>query len=257
MSFFGKMLASVGIGAATVDTQLESPRVRAGEEVRGRVVLKGGSVEQQLTGLSVRVMSQFYRDINDQRVRENAVVASFEVPGDATLRPGEVREVPLSFLLPDETPAAVGRTPVWLSTGLEVVAGVDPSDNDRLEVLPHRHTEVVLDAIGTVGFRLREVECEYSRLGRRVPFVQEWEFVPTGQFRGHLDELEAVFFPSAQGIDVLLQVDRKARGLMGLFAEATGTDERLVRVSFSRAELSGGPEHVAGELAAVIRRHAR
>jgi len=37
MSFFNKVLASVGIGAATVDTKLERDVVMPGEEIKGVV----------------------------------------------------------------------------------------------------------------------------------------------------------------------------------------------------------------------------
>ncbi|MNR46493.1 Sporulation-control protein spo0M [compost metagenome] len=86
-----------------------------------------------------------------------------------------------------------------------------------------------------------------------MPFVQEFEFVPTSQFRGQLDELEILFFPDEDGVDLLLQIDRKARGLAGLFAEATGTDESFVRVRFERHELDATTTDIAGTLADLIR----
>ena len=48
MSFFNKVFASVGIGAAKVDTKLEKDRVMPGEEVRGIVEIRGGNTEQNI-----------------------------------------------------------------------------------------------------------------------------------------------------------------------------------------------------------------
>ena len=48
MSAFNKVLASVGIGAATVDTKLESEQVVPGEEVQGIVEIQGGNVNNKL-----------------------------------------------------------------------------------------------------------------------------------------------------------------------------------------------------------------
>jgi sporulation-control protein len=44
MPFFKRILASVGIGGAKVDTRLEDSRYFAGNEVRGVVYIQGGSL---------------------------------------------------------------------------------------------------------------------------------------------------------------------------------------------------------------------
>lgn len=72
-----------------------------------------------------------------------------------------------------------------LKTGLDIDSAVDPGDTDRLEVLPHPHMQAVLDAVAGMGFQPKASTCEYSsRLGRGVPFVQEFEFYPSPRFRG-------------------------------------------------------------------------
>ena len=48
MSFFNKMLASIGIGSATVDTKLEKSRYTAGEIIRGNVEVTGGNTDQDV-----------------------------------------------------------------------------------------------------------------------------------------------------------------------------------------------------------------
>ncbi|MED4604324.1 sporulation protein, partial [Paenibacillus validus] len=48
MSFFKKMLASVGIGSAKVDTELDSSQVSVGGAISGVVRVQGGSTEQQV-----------------------------------------------------------------------------------------------------------------------------------------------------------------------------------------------------------------
>ncbi|NQD67677.1 sporulation protein, partial [Bacillus haikouensis] len=46
MSFFNKVFASFGIGAATVDTKLEKSSYKAGETANGVVEIRGGSTSQ-------------------------------------------------------------------------------------------------------------------------------------------------------------------------------------------------------------------
>lgn len=41
MSFFNKMLASVGIGSAQIDTKLEKDRLKPGEMISGSIEVRG------------------------------------------------------------------------------------------------------------------------------------------------------------------------------------------------------------------------
>ncbi|MFZ5817871.1 MAG: sporulation protein [Bacillota bacterium] len=259
MSFLKKMMASVGIGSARVNTVLEDAQVRAGEPLRGTVYVKGGSVEQQIDTIYIHLMTQYRREVENGTARESISLGHFPVVESFTLAPGENREFPFEVLLPDETPVSVGHTQVWLKTGLDIAMAVDPGDTDYLEVLPHRSAEVVFVALDRLGFRLRQAECEYSRrLGRSYPFVQQFEFVPVaGQFRGHLDELELILFPHAGGLDLWMEVDRRARGFAGLLEEALDADEARLHVEFEQEHIAQGPEAVAGYLAEIIAQHAR
>ncbi|WP_274361827.1 sporulation protein [Paenibacillus thermotolerans] len=259
MSFFNRMLASIGIGAAQVDTLLDKQRYAIGEEVRGIVKLRGGNVDQHINTIYISVMTQYAKEIDDRKVYNTGEVGRFLVTDPFTLAAGEVKEIPFSFLLPSGTPLSVGRTPIWLKTGLDISSSVDPTDDDRIEVSPSAEMRTVLDAVSELGFQLRKADCEYApRLGYGA-FAQELEYYPvSGPFRGKLDELEVIFVPNRSGgpLEVLLQIDRRVRGLASLFSEAMDLDESFVRVRLDAALLSGGARAVAGELESVIRRYA-
>ncbi|OAS18499.1 sporulation protein [Paenibacillus oryzisoli] len=258
MSMFKRMLASVGIGAAQVDLMLHQDIVNAGDEISGVVRIQGGRVDQQINDVYAFVMTRYLKEQNDTKMQVEAPVAKFQLTGEFTVQAEQIYEFPVSFQLPNITPATLGRTPVWIQTGLDITEARDPKDQDQLQVSPHPHSEIILEAVNDLGFRLREVTCEYApAIGREngLPFVQEFEFVPTMQFRGQLDELEIIFFPDEDGVDLLLQIDRRARGLAGIFAEATGTDETFVRIRFDRSQLDSGTGYVADELAELIRRY--
>ncbi|GFN31562.1 sporulation protein [Paenibacillus xylaniclasticus] len=255
---FNRFLASIGIGNAKIDTVLEKSRYAPGEEVRGVVRMQGGNVDQQVETIELFVMTEYIRETDDHKHRHRAELGRYHVTRPFTLQANERQEVPFSFLLPHETPLTIGRAPVWIKTELEVRNAVDPSDNDRIEVIPTQGQHTVLEAISRLGFRLREAECQYaSRLGGRLPFVQEFEFVPTGgQFRGRLDELELTFFNRGHELELLVQVDRKARGLGGWLAEALDMDETFVRVTFTNGQLAQGPDAIAHQLADIIARYS-
>jgi sporulation-control protein len=256
MSLFKKMLATVGIGAAEVDMQIDDARVAAGGSLSGTVRIRGGRVDQEVDDVYAYVMTSYLKESNDRKMNVDAVIAKVPLAGKMLVKAGQAYEFPFAFSLPNHTPATMGRTRVWIQTGLDIKEAVDPKDRDGIEVYPHPHARVVLDAVQALGFRLRSVSNEYSpRYGKSAPFVQEFEFVPSNQFRGQLDELEVILYPEDHGVELLLQIDRKARGLMGLLAEVTDTDESFVRCGFSAAELARGERAIAEQLAALIRRY--
>ncbi|HZG84998.1 sporulation protein [Paenibacillus sp.] len=257
MSFFNRVMASIGIGAAQVDTVLEKNRYAPGELVRGVVKIKGGNVEQQVDSIYISVMTQYVKEVDDRKVYQSAEVAKTRVSEPFLVKPQAASEIPFSFELPLTTPLSVGRTPVWLKTGLDIKSAVDPTDDDKIEVVPNAAMQAVLDGVSELGFRLRNADCEYAPRFGYGAFVQELEFVPmSGPYRGRLDELEVIMHPRGDSIDLFLQVDRRARGLAGLFSEALEMDETNVRFTLDAATLSRGAGAVAAQLDAVIRRYS-
>ncbi|MGG1674657.1 sporulation protein [Neobacillus sp. NRS-1170] len=241
MSFFNKVFASVGIGSASVDTKLEKDTYMPGETVKGVVEIRGGKVEQQIDEIYLALNTTYLRESDDRKYTVTATIDRFRLTTPFTIRSNERKEIPFTFQLPYDAPLTIGRSKVWVSTGLDIKGGVDPNDQDQLKVVPNPLMTAVFNAIDNLGFRIREADCEEAprRLRGRLPFVQEFEFVPTsGPFCGRLDELEVVFFPASNGaLEIMLQVDRRARGLSGLFSEAMGTDETNVRLSVTNADI--------------------
>ena len=165
---------------------------------------------------------------------------------NSRFQPYERKVIPFSFQLPLDTPVTIGRTKVWVKTDLDIKNAIDPTDKDFLHVNPNSLLNGVLNSISSLGFRLREAECENAtyRLRGRLPFIQEFEFVPTsGTFRGRLDELELVFIPnSSTTADLHFQIDRKARGLSGFLSEAMEMDETNITASISTSDLPTLPQ---------------
>ncbi|WP_028544738.1 sporulation protein [Paenibacillus taiwanensis] len=257
MSMFNRLLASVGIGNAKVDTLLEHARYAPGDQVQGVVKIVGGQVAQQVDGIRLTLMTQYLKESNDHKHWVNCELARYRVSEAFTLQPNEQRDFPVHIILPQQTPLTIGKAPVWLKTELDIASAVDPSDHDRIEIVPSVEQSIVIDALNRLGFRLRKAECEHApRLGHSYPFVQEFEFVPTSYFRDELDELEVIFYPTEHQLELLLQIDRRARGLGGWLSEAMDTDESFVRYRLSRDEWRRlGAEKVSTQLVELIRKY--
>ena len=249
MSIFNKVFASIGIGAASVDTKLEKESVIPGEEVRGVVEIRGGNVEQKIDEIHLSIYTTYLKESDEKKYSKTTLIDQFRLNEPFVIQAKEVKEIPFSFKLAIDSPITLGRTRVWVSTGLDIKKAIDPTDKDYLKVLPNPLTEAILNVVSELGFRLREVECEEApyRMRRRLPFVQEFEFIPiSGVFRGRLDELEMVFFPtSTSEIDVYMQVDRKARGLGGFLSEAMNRDESQIHLTLTTADLPSVREKIS------------
>ena len=71
-----------------------------------------------------------------------------------------------------------------------------------------------------------------------MPFVQELEFKTiSGDFHKKLDEVEVVFFPRGEQLEIIFEIDRKAKGIMGFFKEALDLDESNARLVVSAADV--------------------
>lgn len=241
MSFFNKALASFGIGAAKVNTKLFHDKVRAGDEVKGIIEIKGGSTSQSIDEIYLSLETEYIKESNDTKIKKQATIEKFKLVDRFTIGVNEKKEIPFSVVLPFDCPITLGNKKVWIQTGLDIKNAVDPSDRDYLKISPAPIVATILNATYDLGFSLRKVECEEAsfRFRNRLPFVQEFEFVPTsGPFQGKLDEIEFIFLNQTEGkVDVHLQVDRRARGLGSFIAEALDMDESFVHFTVKTSDL--------------------
>ena len=148
--------------------------------------------------------------------------------------PEEEKEIPVSFMLPEHTPITLGKTNVWVTTGLDIQKALDAGDKDYIDVVPNGLVTPVFDNLFKMGFEMTEATCEAvsSNIRKDPPFVQEFEFKPSdGPFRGKLDELELVVYSDGDCIELVMDIDRKARDLGSLIDEMHGMDETRVKIT--------------------------
>lgn len=241
MSFFKKLGASIGIGSAKVDTKLEKSSYEAGEQIKGQVEVYGGNVEQQINAIYLTLNTTYIKEVDDNKYTANAPIQKFKVSDPFIVSANETKIIPFSFTIPVDVPITVGKTEVWVATELDIKSGLDSGDRDYIDIRPSKIASRILDEVQQLGFKLRQVECKQAsyKYHGNYPFSQEFEFVPTsGAFRGKLDELEIVFISQTESkADILMQVDRKARGLGGFLAEALDADETHVKMTITQQDL--------------------
>ena len=127
----------------------------------------------------------------------------------------------------------------------DIAGAVDPGDQDQLQILPSPEAETLIGAAQRLGFQLSGSEVEYHH----GQIVQELAFRPPyGQYR--VAEIEMMMFAQGGGLDVILEVDRRATGMASFFVSEF---EQKGRWHLSAQTLAQGQDAVARELEARIR----
>lgn len=253
MSFLKRTLASVGIGAARIDTILDSESTHPGDELSGTIHVEGGDTAQEIEHIELSLVTRYLHEVGDSEVYVNYPLSQTRVRDRFDAQPGESLDLPFSLQVPWETPMTLGRTRVWVNTALSVSLAVDPNDRDALRVEPSPGMLAILEGLGQLGFTLYKADCEQNRrMGRSVPFVQELEFRPGGRYSGRLKELEVILAPEPGGVRVWMEADLRARGLAGALLGELDLNERFMQVHLNDSQLARGAEGVAPELAQAI-----
>ncbi|MFP1623613.1 sporulation protein [Streptomyces sp. 5K101] len=222
---FKKLLASLGAGGASVETVLTEENVVPGGVVQGEVRIQGGSVDQQIEGLSVGLQARVEVEGGDQEVKQDIEFTKQQLGGAFQVKAGAVHVVPFGLEIPWETPVTsiagqrLHGMNIGVTTELEIARAVDSGDLDPINVHPLPSQQAILDAFIQLGFRFKSADMERGHIRgtrQRLPFYQEIEFLPPQQYRG-LNQVELTFVADEREMDVVLEMDKKP----GLFSESS------------------------------------
>ncbi|OXS32112.1 sporulation protein [Streptomyces sp. XY006] len=224
---FKKLLASLGAGGASVETVLHEVNVVPGGVVQGEVRIQGGSVNQQIEGLSVGLQAKVEVESGDQEYKQDIEFTKSRLGGAFELQANAVHAVQFGLEIPWETPItmidgqALRGMNIGVSTELEIARAVDSSDLDPVNVHPLPAQKAILDAFIQLGFWFKNADMERGVIRgtrQKLPFYQEIEFFPPQQYRG-LHQVELSFVADEHAMDVVLEMDKKP----GLFSEGSDT----------------------------------
>ncbi|MFC5800729.1 sporulation protein [Streptomyces formicae] len=222
---FKRLLASLGAGGASVETELTEANVVPGGVVQGEVRIQGGSVDQQIEGLSVGLQARVEVEGGDQEVKQDIEFTKQRLGGAFEVKAGALHVVPFGLEIPWETPitSIAGQRlhgmNIGVTTELEIARAVDSGDLDPIDVHPLPAQQAILDAFVQLGFRFKSADMERGHIRgtrQKLPFYQEIEFLPPQQYRG-LNQVELTFIADDREMDVVLEMDKKP----GLFSEGS------------------------------------
>src|SRR4051812_23152333 len=159
---FKKLLASLGAGGASVETVLTDVNVVPGGVVQGEVRIQGGSVDQEIQGLSVGLQARVeVEGHDDQEFKQNVEFTKARLGGAFPLQAEAVHAVPFSLEIPWETPITsfaghdLHGMNVGVTTELQIAHALDSGDLDPVTVHPLPAQQAILDAFGRLGFHFK------------------------------------------------------------------------------------------------------
>ncbi len=197
-----------------------------GGVVQGEVRIQGGSVDQQIQGLSVGLQARVEVEGHDDQEYKQNIEFTEGAAGrgvQAAGRGGAHGAVRAGDSLGDADHQFAGHTlhgmHIGVTTELEIAHAVDSGDLDPINVHPLPAQQAILDAFARLGFRFKTADLERGHIRgtrQRLPFYQEIEFHPPQQYRG-LNQVELSFVADDREMDVVLEMDKKP----GLFSEGS------------------------------------
>lgn len=260
MSIFNKIIASVGIGSAKVDTKVRNTYVTQGDVLEGIVQFIGGVTEQKIDCINLNLMTLYGHEGSEHL--SSTVIYSYKLTEPFTIRTGERKEIPFSFTIPLDTPITMrdpetGKNvpPVWIETDVDIKNAVDLKDRDFISVDPTEVHENIIDAIKVIGFKFRQMENQKVPYGINVsrPYVQQFEFNPSfGKYLKKLDELEVYIVQNEKETTIYFEVDKKTNGAFSPIIEKLNLDEHRGRITFSNEEILSNRSVVSDTFECII-----
>ena len=230
------LMARLGSGGARVDTVLDRATTTPGGTVTGQVHLTGGSIAQDVDEVRLALEARVEVESGDSEWREDVAFGTQPVASAFRLEPEEKRSLPFSFSVPWQCPITtmsgweLRGMRIGVRTRVDIAGAVDPGDLDPVSVTPLPVQQAVLDALAGLGFRFRGADVEKGRLrGSELPFYQEVEFAPPPALARRVNELEVTFLAGPQGVEVVLEADRRG----GLLTEG---HDAVARLSLAHAD---------------------
>ncbi|WP_062270541.1 sporulation protein [Endozoicomonas arenosclerae] len=213
---FDKLKASLGFGAAKVDTVLDNIALTQGDELTGTIYVKGGDVEQTIAAISLSFNTEVKEESDSGVSYQTFPLGEMVLTDSFNIQPGEEQQIPFSWPLHAETPVTVLNTQnnqsrFWVETQLDIEFAVDPSDRDFIEIHPLPVVAGVIHAIEQSGFELVKSDVEKgflqgSNFSSQSGCYQEIEFLKQG-FLGS-KEIELSFVLENEQVHCLGEVDK-------------------------------------------------
>lgn len=196
-----RVLSSIGIGTATVDTILPKAELTPGETVELTVELDGGDSTQEIEAIYFALLTQVDG--------EDVVLEQFELSDSFSLESGDSKTRTTDITVPRSTPLTREDQRVWLKTGLDIEWAIDPTDEDTVEIVPDDRLDMLLEVLKELGFTTAAVTTRTTPWLDRREFLQAFSFSPDGELWPDLDGLTAMPVVRSESLRAFVEIDER------------------------------------------------
>ena len=213
---FNQLKASLGFGAAKVDTVINSQSYYQGESISGTVYVKGGEVAQEIEAITLKLCTEAKVETDNGIRYEVVVLAQINANTPFTIGINEEKQFNFTLPLPGETPITAlhtkrNQSQVWVETALDINRGLDAKDRDLLVIKPLAIIEHILSQFTQAGYQLAKADVEKGYLNggyfkSTSGCYQELEFKNSSFFSSK--EIELSFILQDEEIHCLVEIDR-------------------------------------------------
>ncbi|MCE7564911.1 sporulation protein [Aliivibrio fischeri] len=247
---FKKLKASLGIGAAKVDTILENPELFQGDKLIGAVHIQGGDIEQKIDAIHIKLNTEIKIENDNGVSYQTFTLFHTQAVNPFVIQAGEQKKLPFTIKLPDETPITAlnvrnNHCDVWVETVLDIDFALDPTDRDLLIVKPLPVAGAIIQQVEQAGFNMVKADVEKGFLNgghfkSHSGCYQEIEFRSSSFI--NKKEIELSFILDGSVLHCLAEVDRFlgfnrgdqyisfSLGLNASSAEINNAVQRILRV---------------------------
>lgn len=130
-----ELFSSIGINSVKVDTVIENQIVAPGEEIKGRISIKGGHAEEPIEKIQVLLYLQY------EEVKEDSDFSWHEkhieeviIQYKRNIKAGETNMLPFKMKVPSKGPKTDEAHKWFIRTKVFIDQAVDPEDEDEILV---------------------------------------------------------------------------------------------------------------------------
>jgi len=119
---FEKLLSSIGIGSAKVNTLFFEETIVRGSDVKGEIHIFGGKAEQIISEIYVHIDTEFHKYDEDMTELRDITepILEIKIMDPMTIKPNEEKVIPFTIHLPHYIPTTFREQQIHLQTELNI-----------------------------------------------------------------------------------------------------------------------------------------
>jgi sporulation-control protein spo0M len=251
VGLFGQMKAAVGVGAADVSVTLEKGSYHWNETIRGRAVLKGGQVEQQVSELKVVIVESWMERTRDMdgdtsRERRYRYYGQRVLATQLSVAPDSQQQWDFEVQLPGEGTLS-HEWSVQASAG--VAGAVDRHSSCAFRLLP------TAGVIGLVNALYQALPCTVNSMSNNSTQVSV-DFKPPATHQQALDGLMLIVQDDGNQVSGVLEVNPQEKSFSDRLKALTKQDRVKYPIAFPSAPLAAAADG-SGPAPAEVTTHLR